>query len=202
MRVPYDRADPAHGDQPRARRGAGAQRARQIAGLLGFDVQDQTRIATAVSEIARNAFQYAGGGRIEFLADRELAPAVRIRIHDHGPGINDLDAILDRKHSSFPGMSVGIVGVRRLMDAFRIDSIPGLGTTVEMAKKMPKTRGVAQLRAPRADRRRPRPPRSAKSARRASATRTKRCSAPWKSCASARPSWPGPTSSFMTASGR
>jgi signal transduction histidine kinase/DNA-binding response OmpR family regulator len=118
------------------------QRARQIAGLLGFDVQDQTRIATAVSEIARNAFQYAGGGRIEFLLDRERAPAVQIRIHDHGPGINDLDALLDRKHSSFPGASVGIVGVRRLMDAFRIDSVPGLGTMVEMAKKIPKHAAV------------------------------------------------------------
>jgi signal transduction histidine kinase/DNA-binding response OmpR family regulator len=115
------------------------QRARQIAGLLGFDVQDQTRIATAVSEIARNAFQYAGGGRIEFLAQRDLPPSVRIRIHDHGPGINDLDAILNRKHSSFAGLSVGIVGVRRLMDAFRIDSVPGEGTTVEMSKRMPKS---------------------------------------------------------------
>jgi len=42
------------------------QRARQIAGLLGFPPLDQTRIATAVSEIARNAFQYAAGGKVEF----------------------------------------------------------------------------------------------------------------------------------------
>ena len=48
------------------------QRARQIAGLLGFAQLDQTRIATATSEIARNAFQYAGGGRVEFLV--ELGP--------------------------------------------------------------------------------------------------------------------------------
>ena len=33
------------------------QRAKQIAHLLGFDLPDQTRIATAVSEIARNARQ-------------------------------------------------------------------------------------------------------------------------------------------------
>ena len=39
------------------------QRARQIAALLGFDVREQTQIATSVSEIARNAFRYAGGGR-------------------------------------------------------------------------------------------------------------------------------------------
>jgi anti-sigma regulatory factor (Ser/Thr protein kinase) len=38
------------------------QRARQIAALLSFDTQDQTRIATAVSEFARNAFNYARGG--------------------------------------------------------------------------------------------------------------------------------------------
>lgn len=46
------------------------QRARQIAGLLGFPPLDQTRIATAVSEIARNAFQYAAGGKVEFQVRR------------------------------------------------------------------------------------------------------------------------------------
>ena len=47
------------------------QRGAQIAALLGFDAQDQTRIATAVSEIARNAYEYAGGGRVEFHVDGE-----------------------------------------------------------------------------------------------------------------------------------
>ena len=37
------------------------QRARMVAAAIGFDVQDQTRIATAVSEIARNTFEYGGG---------------------------------------------------------------------------------------------------------------------------------------------
>ena len=46
---------------------AARQRSRQIAALLSFDVHDQTRIATAVSEIVPNAFEYAGGGRVEFL---------------------------------------------------------------------------------------------------------------------------------------
>jgi anti-sigma regulatory factor (Ser/Thr protein kinase) len=45
------------------------QRARQIGALAGFDAQHQTRIATAVSEIARNAFRYAGGGWVEFALD-------------------------------------------------------------------------------------------------------------------------------------
>ena len=43
------------------------QRARTVAAALKFDVQAQTRLATAVSEIARNAFQYAGGGWIDFM---------------------------------------------------------------------------------------------------------------------------------------
>ena len=52
------------------------QRARQIAGLLGFAQLDQTRIATATSEIARNTLQYAGGGRVEFSVEiRVRAPA-------------------------------------------------------------------------------------------------------------------------------
>lgn len=47
------------------------QRARTVAAALKFDVQAQSRLATAVSEIARNAFQYAGGGWIDFEIDDE-----------------------------------------------------------------------------------------------------------------------------------
>ena len=57
------------------------QRARRIAELLGFERQDQTRIATAVSEIARNAFGYAGGGRAEFMIDPAETP--QLFAHPH-----------------------------------------------------------------------------------------------------------------------
>src|SRR2546421_13106017 len=77
------------------------QRARQIAGLLGFDSQDQTRIATAVSEIARNAFHYARGGRVEYLLEGRTSPQLFIvRITDNGPGIQDLAAILEGRYHS------------------------------------------------------------------------------------------------------
>src|SRR5262245_46743436 len=112
------------------------QRARQIAGLVGLDSQDQTRLATAVSEIARNAFQYAGGGRVEFLVDGTGALVVRVR--DAGPGIEGLAAILDGRYRSPTGMGVGILGVRRLMDRFHIESAPGAGTTVELGKTLPR----------------------------------------------------------------
>jgi signal transduction histidine kinase/CheY-like chemotaxis protein len=114
------------------------QRARQVAGLLGFDSQDQTRIATAVSEVARNAFQYAGGGRVEFLLEDGTPPFLLIRVRDQGPGIKDLKTILEGHYESPTGMGLGIVGVRRLMDRFRIESVPGTGTTVDLGKKLPK----------------------------------------------------------------
>src|ERR1700757_4110065 len=87
---------------------AARQRARQIARLLGFDPQDQTRISTAVSEIARNAFNYAGGGRVEYLLEGRVAPQLFIiKISDQGPGIHALDAILEGRYHSPTGMGLG-----------------------------------------------------------------------------------------------
>ena len=84
------------------------QRARQIAGLLGFDAQDQTRIATAVSEIARNAHQYAGGGRVAVRARRlDAAAACCPRAATRGPGIARLTDVLDGRYRSATGMGLG-----------------------------------------------------------------------------------------------
>ena len=86
------------------------QRARRIAELLGFERQDQTRIATAVSEIARNAFIYARGGRAEFSVDGEQSPQLFwVKISDKGDGIRDLEAILDGRYRSQTGMGLGLV---------------------------------------------------------------------------------------------
>src|SRR5262245_66468631 len=77
---------------------AARRRARQIAGLLGFEAQDQSRIATAVSEIARNAFNYADGSRVEFHVEGEAPPqTLLIEVKDQGPGIAELESVLDRK---------------------------------------------------------------------------------------------------------
>ena len=115
------------------------QRTRQIAALLGFDIQQQTRLATAVSEIARNAFQYAGGGRIEFAVEGQTPPQLfTIRISDRGPGIRDLDRILRGDYTSRTGMGLGIVGAQRLMDRFDIQSPSGGGVMVTLAKFLPR----------------------------------------------------------------
>jgi len=115
------------------------QHARSLAALLGFDARQQTRLATAVSEIARNAFQYGGGGRVEFSLEGETAPqVVLVRISDRGPGIRDLEHILEERYHSRTGMGLGIVGARRLMDRFEIQSEPGRGATVWMRKLLPR----------------------------------------------------------------
>jgi signal transduction histidine kinase/CheY-like chemotaxis protein len=122
---------------------AARQRAREIAGLLGFDGQEQTRVATAVSEIARNAFTYAGGGKVEFVVEGRTAPQVLlIRLSDAGPGIRDLPAILEGRYRSSTGMGLGMLGARRLMDQFHVDSAPGRGTTVSLRKLLPRTAPV------------------------------------------------------------
>jgi len=119
------------------------QRARHISTLLGFDVQEQTRIATAVSEIARNAFEYARGGDVEFRLEGRTPPQLLIvRIADRGPGIQDLSAVLDGRYRSATGMGVGIVGARRLMDSFEITSSPGVGTTVVLKRLLPRRAGL------------------------------------------------------------
>src|SRR5215469_4329116 len=112
------------------------QRARQVAAALKFDSQDQTRIATALSEIARNAFQYAGGGTVEFQIQKNPDPALQISVRDKGRGIAHIQQILDGKYVSSTGMGLGILGARRLMDTFNVDTSSG-GTTVEIGKKLP-----------------------------------------------------------------
>jgi signal transduction histidine kinase/ActR/RegA family two-component response regulator len=113
------------------------QRVRRTAELFGFSPEDQTRIATAVSEIARNALSYGGGGQAH-LGVSPAKPGQRlvISIIDKGQGIADLATILEGRYRSPHGMGVGITGARRLMDGFDIDS-SAEGTCVTLEKVLP-----------------------------------------------------------------
>ena len=113
------------------------QRARQVAGLLGFPPLDQTRIATATSEIARNALQYAGGGKAEFLVEQAAAHRLAVLVTERGPGIESMQAILNGVPVPPSGAGLGILGARRLMDHFEIITTSGGGATVRMAKNLP-----------------------------------------------------------------
>jgi signal transduction histidine kinase/CheY-like chemotaxis protein len=113
------------------------QRARMVAAAIGFDVQDQTRIATAVSEIARNTFEYGGGGRAEFRIESGTDAMLVVTIRDKGKGIAQLDDVLNGNYVSRTGMGLGIIGAKRLMDHFRIETSRG-GTMVELGKLVPR----------------------------------------------------------------
>lgn len=113
------------------------QKSRLISAALKFDGQDQTRIATAVSEIARNTLQYGGGGSVEFQVEFASVSRLIITLSDRGRGIPHLQAILDGKHISQTGMGLGVLGAKRLMDSFHIDTAPAQGTVVILGKNIP-----------------------------------------------------------------
>src|SRR4029450_8595004 len=110
------------------------QRARQLATEFKFDAQDQTRFATAVSELARNAHQYAGGGRVGFGVDRGPPAMLVARVKDRGPGIARLADVLDGRYVSSTGLGIGIMGARRLADVFSATSWANDGTTSRVGK--------------------------------------------------------------------
>jgi signal transduction histidine kinase len=112
------------------------QRARQIAELVGFDRQEQTRIVTAVSEIARNAFEYAQGGKVEFYFEDEFPAQFMICVKDSGPGIRDLESILSGNYVSKTGLGKGVKGARRLMEIFSVETTSS-GSTVTLGKPLP-----------------------------------------------------------------
>ena len=123
------------------------QRAVHVAQLLGLDVSEQTRIATAVSEIVRNAFRYAKGGTITFEIDEQQQPqCLVIRVTDRGPGIPNLEEVMSGRYRSPTGMGLGLAGARRLMDRFALESSPS-GTSVTLSKFLPELLPVTLDRA-------------------------------------------------------
>jgi signal transduction histidine kinase len=115
------------------------QRTRQISQFLGFSNGDIARITTALSEVARNAFEYAGGGSATFAIEGQALDRqdLVIRMVDEGPGIADPRAVLLPGFKSRTGLGIGLKGSRALMDRFELTSTVGRGTTVVMAKRLP-----------------------------------------------------------------
>jgi signal transduction histidine kinase len=108
------------------------RRARQIAYLLGFDSANQTRISTAVSEIARNAYVHANGGRLDFKIDDSKIPCdLVIVLADKGPGFANLDSILSGRSDH-----VGLIGASRLVDRLSTANLEGGGAVVRLEKEM------------------------------------------------------------------
>jgi len=111
------------------------QKGRELAAEAGFSSGDQTVIAAAISEIARNILMYAKRGEIvlRVVMNGDLDGVV-IVARDQGPGIPDVARALQDGYSTSGGLGLGLPGARRLMDDFDVVSTPGKGTTVTMKK--------------------------------------------------------------------
>lgn len=111
------------------------QRGRALAAMLGFSPIQQTLIATAISEIARNIVQHAQQGEILLsTVQRGRSRGIVVAARDQGPGIRDVELALQDGYSTGGGLGLGLSGARRLMDELEIQSEVGKGTTVVMKK--------------------------------------------------------------------
>jgi len=112
---------------------------REMAQELGFGSADQTRLATAVSEIARNAIQYGGGGvcTIRDESDGEES-RIRVVIEDNGPGIPDIEQAMEHGFTTGGGLGAGLSSAKRLVQSFDIESEPG-HTVVTIVMKRKRT---------------------------------------------------------------
>ncbi|MBB4826861.1 serine/threonine-protein kinase RsbT [Sporosarcina luteola] len=114
---------------------AARQLGRNEAKKTGFGTVDQARITTAISELARNIYLYAGKGKIEIERISENgAFGIKIIASDEGPGISDLRKVMEDGYSTSGGLGAGMPGVKRLMDEFKVVSEPGVGTTITAKK--------------------------------------------------------------------
>jgi serine/threonine-protein kinase RsbT len=102
---------------------------------LRFSLIDQTKIVTAASELARNTLDYGGGGtvRLQTLQDGSRR-GVRLTFEDKGPGIPDIEGAIKDGYTTGGGLGLGLGGARRLSNEFSIESRPGEGTKVIIAR--------------------------------------------------------------------
>jgi serine/threonine-protein kinase RsbT len=111
------------------------QKGRELAAKAGFSEGDQTVIAAAISEIARNILMYARKGEVSLsLVNHDDRIGVIVVAKDQGPGISDIHRALQDGYSTSGGLGLGLPGARRLMDEFDVQSHLGKGTVVTMKK--------------------------------------------------------------------
>lgn len=106
---------------------------RDMAKTIGFGTADQTRLATAISELTRNVIKYAGEGECTIFNESDTTHnRIRVIVEDHGPGIPDIEEAMEDGYTTGGTLGAGLPGTRRLVSEFNIESKPGL-TRVEIA---------------------------------------------------------------------
>ncbi|HTP29015.1 MAG TPA: anti-sigma regulatory factor [Anaeromyxobacteraceae bacterium] len=111
------------------------QKARELAAASGLSRTEQTLIATAISEVARNIVSYARRGEVVLaLLEDHGRHGVLVVATDEGPGIADPELALKDGYSTSSSMGMGLPGARRLMDEFELETAVGKGTKITMRK--------------------------------------------------------------------
>ncbi|ACB27187.1 anti-sigma regulatory factor [Methylobacterium radiotolerans] len=111
------------------------QRVRALAVEIGLGLVDQTKIITAASELARNTLDYGGGGDVFLeIVQAGMRKGLRLTFEDQGPGIADIDQAMTDHFTSGGGLGLGLGGAKRLSNEFHIESTPGAGTRVTIAR--------------------------------------------------------------------
>jgi serine/threonine-protein kinase RsbT len=108
---------------------------RQLAAARGLSLTEQTLIATAISEVARNIVVYAHHGEVVLSSVEEQGRrGVMVVARDEGPGIPNPTLAMRDGFSTGNSLGMGLPGAKRLMDEFELSSTVGKGTTVTMKK--------------------------------------------------------------------
>ncbi len=111
------------------------QRVRALAVEIGLGLVDQTKIITAASELARNTLDYGGGGDVLLeIVQAGMRKGLRLTFEDQGPGIADIEQAMTDRFTTGGGLGLGLGGAKRLSNEFHIESTPGSGTRVTIAR--------------------------------------------------------------------
>ena len=112
------------------------QAGRSAATELGFGMADRTRLATAISEISRNALRYGGGGRCDIVTAKQHGMReITVTVLDTGPGIPDLEKAMTPGFSTGNSLGMGLPGAERLMDSLKVESAPGRTEVVMVMRR-------------------------------------------------------------------
>jgi serine/threonine-protein kinase RsbT len=111
------------------------QKGRELAALSGLSPTEQTLLATAISEVARNIVVYAHHGEVILtVVEQKGRRGVMVVARDEGPGITNPELAMRDGYSTTRSLGMGLPGAKRLMDEFELSSIVGKGTTIVMKK--------------------------------------------------------------------
>jgi len=95
------------------------------------------RASIATFEAEMNVIIYTTAGILRYIISEDV---IQIIVSDMGPGIEDLDLAMREGYSTAPewvremgwGAGMGLPNMKKNSDVFKLDSVPGEGTTVEM----------------------------------------------------------------------